>query len=90
MKNMRALILTAALAAGMGAARAQQCQDLSARSEWIGLVCYDQGELLITMQGARYVFCGVPESLYRGLISASSPGTYYDQYIRGRYRCAGW
>ena len=87
---IRSLVLSLALVGGVLSVRAQQCHDLSGRSEWIGLVCYDQGELLITMQGARYVFCGVPESLYRGLISAYSPGTYYDQQIRGRYRCTGW
>lgn len=33
-----------------------------------------------------YDFHGVPESVYQGLIQAPSPGTYYDRYIKDRYR----
>jgi len=29
---------------------------------------------------------GVPYSVYRGLMSASSMGAYYNRQIRGRYR----
>jgi len=36
--------------------------------------------------GGPYDYYGVPESIYLGLISASSPGTYYNDYIRDRYR----
>jgi hypothetical protein len=36
--------------------------------------------------GGVYDFHGVPESVFQGLISASSPGSYYNQHIRGRYR----
>lgn len=32
-----------------------------------------------------YTFYGVPEHIFRGLIASSSAGTYYNQYIRGRY-----
>lgn len=32
-----------------------------------------------------YTFYGVPPHVYAGLISASSAGSYYNQYIRGRY-----
>ncbi len=32
-----------------------------------------------------YNFYNVPESIYRGLLQASSAGSYYDQYIKGRY-----
>ena len=42
------------------------------------------------MQQKTYNFCGVPYSIYEGIISARSPGSYYDDYIRGRYRCAGY
>jgi len=33
-----------------------------------------------------YTFHGVPWDVYVGLISASSPGSYYNRHIRGRYR----
>lgn len=33
-----------------------------------------------------YDYFNVPESVYQGLIHASSPGSYYDHYIKDRYR----
>ena len=36
--------------------------------------------------GRVYDHPGVPESVYHGLMSASSKGSYYSRYIRGRYR----
>ena len=37
-------------------------------------------------QGDRgYDFYRVPETVFRGLTTASSPGTYYHRHIRGRY-----
>lgn len=32
-----------------------------------------------------YTFYRVPESVFLGLLRASSPGTYYHEKIRGRY-----
>ncbi len=32
-----------------------------------------------------YTYYGVPEHVYRGLITASSAGDYYNTYIKGRY-----
>ena len=39
------------------------------------------------VEGNEYDFCGVPESVYRGLMVASSKGTYYNDYIKDRYAC---
>lgn len=39
------------------------------------------------MQGEVYQFCGVDRIVFDGLVRAQSPGRYYDQVIRGRYRC---
>ena len=33
-----------------------------------------------------YSFYRVPPEVYRGLINAYSVGTYYNRFIRGRYR----
>ena len=33
-----------------------------------------------------YDYFNVPESVYQGLIQASSPGSYYDHCIKDRYR----
>lgn len=66
---------------------AQECYDLSDRSDWISIVCYERDILLMKMQGEVYQFCGVDRIVFDGLIRAQSPGMYYDQVIRGRYGC---
>jgi hypothetical protein len=35
--------------------------------------------------GSIYQYYGVPESIYRGLMSAVSKGGYLADYIKGRY-----
>jgi hypothetical protein len=37
--------------------------------------------------GHSYDFCGVPPSIFDGLRSASSKGSYYERHIKGRYIC---
>jgi hypothetical protein len=49
---------------------------------------YVPWSMVMTIQftsGGAYDFHGVPPSIFQGLINASSPGTYYNQHIRGRY-----
>jgi KTSC domain len=42
--------------------------------------------LYITFQsGCTYTLHGVPEYNYVGLLNASSPGAYFNAYLRGRY-----
>lgn len=36
--------------------------------------------------GGLYAYYDVPQSVYRGLMSASSHGKYLAAYIKGRYR----
>lgn len=58
-------------------------------SSAIARVDYDEveGILIIYFRGSgRYAFHGVPWEVYSGLVSSSSPGRYYNRYIRGRYR----
>jgi len=38
-------------------------------------------------EGNDYDFCGVPETIYQGLMTASSKGTYYNAHIKDRYPC---
>jgi hypothetical protein len=38
-------------------------------------------------QGNIYDFCGVPLSIYQGLMNAGSKGAYYNEQIRDRYPC---
>lgn len=85
-RRMKALLLTLLFALSSGV-RAQQCYDLSERSDWISMVCYEQDVLQMKMQGEVYQFCGVDPIVFNGLIRAQDPGRYYDQVIRGRHRC---
>lgn len=39
------------------------------------------------VQGHTYDFCKVPESVFKGFLSARSKGSYYNDYIRDRYQC---
>lgn len=39
------------------------------------------------VQGRTYTFCGVPQHIFDGLLSAASKGAYYDRHIRDRYHC---
>lgn len=52
-------------------------------------VDYEFRSQVLTIQftsGGVYAFYGVPAAVFQGLVSASSPGRYYNHYIRGRYR----
>jgi hypothetical protein len=56
-------------------------------SSAIRAVGYDGDTLTVEFHnGDVYDHPGVPESVYRGLMSAPSMGAYYNRYIRGRYR----
>jgi hypothetical protein len=53
----------------------------------IRAVGYDGGTLTIEFRSGRiYDHPGVPYSVYEQLMQASSKGSYYNRYIRGRYR----
>jgi len=44
------------------------------------------GQLTIWFHGGDvYVYHGVPEYVYTRLISSSSPGSYYNDYIKRKY-----
>ena len=59
-------------------------------SSMIERICYDddEGSLSIWFRATgRYVYHGVPVALYEGLKDASSAGRYFNQCIKGRFRC---
>jgi hypothetical protein len=56
-------------------------------SSAIRAVGYDGYTLSVEFhESGTYDHPGVPESVYRALMNASSKGAYYNRYIRGRYR----
>jgi hypothetical protein len=56
-------------------------------SSAIAAVGYDGHTLIVEFHSGRiYDHPGVPHSVYVEFMNAPSPGTYYNRYIRGRYR----
>ena len=49
---------------------------------------YHGGTLFVQFHTSNKIYShpDVPESVFRGLINASSIGSHYNRYIRGRYR----
>ena len=59
---------------------------ISVNSSAICAIGYDGYTLTVVFHNSgRYDHPGVPESVYRSLMHASSKGAYYSQNIRGRY-----
>ena len=60
------------------------------RSSAIRAVGYDPVAMrmrILFTQGHSYDFCRVPAHVYNGLMSASSMGSYYNNFIKDRYHC---
>lgn len=59
-------------------------------SSVIAALHYDGNDRRLTVtfvSGRRYDYLGVPTEIYRGLLSASSKGRYFNEKIRDRYQC---
>lgn len=60
-------------------------------SSMISRIAYDEaGEALSIWfrQTGRYVYYGVPRTIYEGLRAARSAGRYFNECVKGRYRCS--
>ncbi len=57
------------------------------RSSWISELCYEPSKVTATMSGSMYNFCGISRSLLDEWVNAPSVGSFYNQRIKGRYRC---
>ena len=60
-------------------------------SSMISRIIYDDAEEALTIcfrETGRYVYYGVPRSVYETLRTAPSAGRYFNAWIKGRYRCA--
>lgn len=63
---------------------------ISVLSSAISAVGYDAATKHMKIrfvEGHTYDFCGVPESVFDGLLEARSKGVYYNEHIRDRYPC---
>lgn len=58
------------------------------RSSNIRSVGYDPASMTLEVKfhsGGLYQYAGVPETIYHGFMRAASKGTYFHDYIKGRY-----
>ncbi len=65
-----------------------RCENVT-RGANVKRLCYDERELyvLVSLKGIWYHFCGVPPSAISAWRKASSPGRYYNDYVREKYEC---
>lgn len=59
-------------------------------SSMIERICYDdeEGSLSIWFrETGRYIYYDVPAIIYDGLKGAASAGRYFNDHIKGRFRC---
>jgi hypothetical protein len=55
------------------------------QSSNLSAVGYDGNNQILRISfnnGSLYEYTGVPESIYTGLLAASSKGSYFDQYVK--------
>ena len=60
-------------------------------SSMISRVAYDDAAEALSIwfrETGRYVYFGVPAAVYDALKAAASPGRYFNESIKGRYRCS--
>src|SRR5437868_9704015 len=60
------------------------CQDIT-RSSIVNRVCYDAAsrQMIVQANAAWWQYCGVPEAVRDGFLSAPSMGRYYNANIKG-------
>jgi hypothetical protein len=65
-----------------------QCAQVTS-SSFIERVCYDERKqyMLIQLGPTYYHYCGIDNSTVSALLSAESPGTFYNASIKGRFDC---
>jgi hypothetical protein len=61
-----------------------RCTDT--KSSFVHQVCYDKKTkfMVLRLKDARYPHCNTPEEVVKGLIEASSVGSYYNRNIKGK------
>ncbi len=56
----------------------------------IASIGYDQNLFILEIEflsGGIYQYINVPSSIFQGIMSASSHGVYFHQYIKDKYSC---
>jgi len=58
------------------------------RSRDIAIIGYDQATSTLEVafrNGGVYQYSGVPEEIYKSLLTASSHGSYFQEYVKEKY-----
>jgi hypothetical protein len=61
------------------------------KSSMIARIAYDDAAQTLSVwfrESGRYVYHGVPKAIYEALCAAQSAGRYFNEYVKGRYRCS--
>ena len=62
---------------------------ISVSSSNIASIGYDSNSQILEVEfnnGSIYQYFNVPDSVYQGLMNASSHGIYLNQYVKGTYQ----
>ncbi len=60
-------------------------------SSMISRIAYDEEAEVLSVwfrESGRYCYFGVPRAVYEALRTAASAGRYFNEMIKGRYRCS--
>lgn len=60
-----------------------------ARSNVIQRICFSptKAEMIISLNGTYYAYCGIPAATVDALKAANSAGRFYNAQVKGRYGC---
>jgi hypothetical protein len=75
------------VSAGAQAQDGYQCTQTV--SSFVHRICYDarSERVLARLNAKDYPYCGVPSSVVKAWLAASSKGAFFNDYVKGRYPC---
>lgn len=58
-------------------------------SSFVNRICYndENSTAVVLLKSTYYAYCRIPSNVVSGWINAPSKGRYYNNRIKGRYRC---
>lgn len=58
-------------------------------SSFLHMVCYDKDTqtLRLQLKNNFYSYCNVPNHIAKNLLQSPSKGSFYNRYIKGKYKC---
>lgn len=58
-------------------------------SSFMNRICYDPqiSLAIVQLKSTYYAYCGIPSEVIYSWLNASSKGRFYNNRVKGRYRC---